>query len=163
MLITCKITNSNTNVDNTINTYKKFIKSQISEKTPENEVNLNSNANTINYEIQNNDNKSDSNAENSEHDSIVYTKNIKDEPEILDESNGKNNENNNSIHKKPLMTVESITSSEFREGCKGIDSFMSTVRNNSTTRDIVNGESDNNNTNNQSSELEVKNIKVSNI
>ena len=40
---------------------------------------------------------------------------------------------------------------------------MSTVRNNSTTRDIVNGESDNNNTNNQSSELEVKNIKVSNI
>lgn len=160
---TSKITNSNTNVDNTINTYKKFIKSQISEKTPENEVNLNSNANTINYEIQNNDNKSDSNAENSEHDSIVYTKNIKDEPEILDESNGKNNENNNSIHKKPLMTVESITSSEFREGCKGIDSFMSTVRNNSTTRDIVNGESDNNNTNNQSSELEVKNIKVSNI
>ena len=160
---TSKITNSNTNVDNTINTYKKFIKSQISEKTPENEVNLNSNANTINYEIQNNDNKSDSNAENSEHDSIVYTKNIKDEPEILDESSGKNNENNNSIHKKPLMTVESITSSEFREGCKGIDSFMSTVRNNSTTRDIVNGESDNNNTNNQSSELEVKNIKVSNI
>ena len=83
--------------------------------------------------------------------------------EIDIEFYGKNNENNNSIHKKPLMTVESITSSEFREGCKGIDSFMSTVRNNSTTRDIVNGESDNNNTNNQSSELEVKNIKVSNI
>ena len=137
------------NIENALITYKNLLKSQIEQNDHGNEINLNSNANTLQY------NNSESNKENSQNDSIVYTQNIKDEPEILDESNGKNKND-----KKLQMTIESITSSEFREGCKGIESFMSTVRNNnSTTREIENEKNSQRNSN----ELDIQTIKTTNI
>ena len=142
----------NKSIENTLATYKNLLKSQIEQNEHGNDINLNSNANTLKY------NNSEANIENSENDSIVYTQNIKDEPEILDESNGKNK-----MDKKLQMTIESITSSEFREGCKGVDSFMSTVRNNNSTERDINGENEKKESNNNSNELEIHTIKTTNI
>ena len=142
----------NKNIEKTLATYKNLLKSQIEQNEHGNDINLNSNANTLKY------NNSEANIENSENDSIVYTQNIKDEPEILDESNGKNK-----MDKKLQMTIESITSSEFREGCKGVDSFMSTVRNNNSTERDINGENEKKESNNNSNELEIHTIKTTNI
>ena len=96
--------------------------------------------------------------EDSKHDSIIYIKNANNNDYIikLNESNGntpeyklvkpikledKNNEENDSIlsNKKEnektkddkfVLTLASITSSEFRDGCKGIDSFLYTIKKN---------------------------------
>ena len=95
--------------------------------------------------------------EDSKHDSIVYIKNKKDNDYIikLNESNGntpeyklvkpikledKNGENDSILSNKKenektkddkfVLTLASITSSEFRDGCKGIDSFLYTIKKN---------------------------------
>ena len=90
----------------------------------------------------------------------MYTQNIKDEPEILDESNGKNK-----MDKKLQMTIESITSSEFREGCKGMDSFISTVRHNtSTTRGVLDKSIECvSNKSNDMNKLNIEGIKSTNV
>ncbi len=38
------------------------------------------------------------------------------------------NEKNNNIENKFGMTIGTVTSSEFREGCKGVDSFLLTIK-----------------------------------
>ena len=143
---TSKIT-VNQGVENTINTYKKFIKSRIDENDIEARKEI-EDSNTIE-------------GENSGHDSIIYTKNIKEDSEILDESNGKGKDSrsikqNNS---RRDMTLESITSSEFRQGVK-VESFMSTIR--GTNNSIIDSKNDAKNEE-DSSELEVYNIKTPKI
>ena len=87
------------------------------------------------------------NEDSIEHNSIKHRKKKKN----LNASNGKSglvqsikiNENkeseyfssiNNDKLDKLLLTLASVTSSEFREGCKGIDSFMSTIKREDTEK-----------------------------
>ena len=134
-------------IQNTISTYQKFLINQQLE-----------NKGLLNLNIKNEEKLKE---ENSKPDSIIYTKNINDNDYNckLNESNGnspefklikpikfeENKEEEDSIlsnkkenektkNEKLALTLASITSSEFREGCKGIDSFLSTIKKNSTLK-----------------------------
>ena len=134
-------------IQNTISTYQKFLINQQLE-----------NKGLLNLNIKNEEKLKE---ENSKPDSIIYTKNINDNDYNckLNESNGnspefklikpikfeENKEEEDSIlsnkkenektkKEKLALTLASITSSEFREGCKGIDSFLSTIKKNSTLK-----------------------------
>lgn len=162
---TSKIT-INQNIENTINTYKKHLRYQINQN-----IQFNIEQNSCTNEK---DSILNSSLENSAHDSIVYTKNIRDEPEMFDESNGNQSvspkKNNNRTFKKiAAMTLDSVTSSEFREGCQDIESFMSTMKGN--VSGIIDSKNNNNNNNNKDNnineddivEINVCNIQSSNI
>ncbi len=134
-------------IQNTISTYQKFLINQQLE-----------NKGLLNLNIKNEEKLKE---ENSKPDSIIYTKNINDNDYNckLNESNGNSpefklikpikfeenkeeedsilsnkKENEKSKNEKLALTLASITSSEFREGCKGIDSFLSTIKKNSTLK-----------------------------
>ena len=134
-------------IQNTISTYQKFLINQQLE-----------NKGLLNLNIKNEEKLKE---DNSKPDSIIYTKNINDNDYNckLNESNGnspefklikpikfeENKEEEDSIlsnkkenektkNEKLALTLASITSSEFREGCKGIDSFLSTIKKNSTLK-----------------------------
>ena len=134
-------------IQNTISTYQKFLINQQLE-----------NKGLLNLNVKNEEKLKE---ENSKPDSIIYTKNINDNDYNckLNESNGnspefklikpikfeENKEEEDSIlsnkkenektkNEKLALTLASITSSEFREGCKGIDSFLSTIKKNSTLK-----------------------------
>ena len=141
----------NSKIQNQISNYQKLLQTQKKEIL---EINPN-----LKTEEANNDTDIIE-----DHDSIVYMKNIYDDDnlEIINESNGttkhiqnnnNNNNNNNSIieedsilsNKKDskieikkidplLMTLGSVTSSEFKDGCKNFDSFLSTIK-----KDNLNG------------------------
>ena len=134
-------------IQNTISTYQKFLINQQLE-----------NKGLLNLNIKNEEKLKE---ENSKPDSIIYTKNINDNDYNckLNESNGNSpefklikpikfeenkeeedsrvtnkKENEKTKNEKLALTLASITSSEFREGCKGIDSFLSTIKKNSTLK-----------------------------
>ena len=145
---TSKIMN-NPKIQNTLINYQNFLLNQ----QLENKAHLKEEIN------KNNDSGILGEDEDSKHDSIIYIKNTNNNDYIikLNESNGntpeyklvkpikledKNNEENDSIlsNKKEnektkddkfVLTLASVTSSEFRDGCKGIDSFLYTIKKNS--------------------------------
>ena len=127
----------NTKIKDAIINYEKFIK---------NEQQENNDDILENPKIIEDSGNLGENEDSLEHKSIKHKKKKK---KNLNASNGKsprsglinsiklneneeNNENLESINHdkldKLLMTLASVTSSEFREGCKGIDSFMSTIK-----------------------------------
>ncbi len=154
---------ANPKIQNTLINYQNFLLNQ----QLENKANLN---NQVKLDKESGIYGGD---EDSKHDSIIYIKNKKDNDYIikLNESNGntpeyklvkpikledKNNEENDSIlsNKKEnektkddkfALTLASITSSEFRDGCKGIESFLYTIKKNS----IQNNNNENGNTTNE--------------
>ena len=132
-------------IKNTMINYEKFITKQLLEKK--------TSPNFKNNKI--NDSGNFGEDEYSDNNSMIYSKNIIEEKEIkLDELNGKENkdfklvkpikfdekkkeslllnnninEKNNNIENKFGMTIGTVTSSEFREGCKGVDSFLLTIK-----------------------------------
>ncbi len=145
---TSKIMN-NPKIQNTLINYQNFLLNQQSENKAHSKEEIN----------KNNDSGILGEDEDSKHDSIIYIKNTNNNDYIikLNESNGntpeyklvkpikledKNNEENDSIlsNKKEnektkddkfVLTLASVTSSEFRDGCKGIDSFLYTIKKNS--------------------------------
>ncbi len=159
---TSKIMN-NPKIQNTLINYQNFLLNQQSENKAHSKEEIN----------KNNDSGILGEDEDSKHDSIIYIKNTNNNDYIikLNESNGntpeyklvkpikledKNNEENDSIlsNKKEnektkddkfALTLASITSSEFRDGCKGIESFLYTIKKNS----IQNNNNENGNTTNE--------------
>ena len=145
---TSKIMN-NPKIQNTLINYQNFLLNQQLENKAylKEEINKNNDSGILGED------------EDSKHDSIIYIKNANNNDYIikLNESNGntpeyklvkpikledKNNEENDSIlsNKKEnektkddkfVLTLASVTSSEFRDGCKGIDSFLYTIKKNS--------------------------------
>ena len=145
---TSKIMN-NPKIQNTLINYQNFLLNQQLENKEhfKEEINKNNDSGILGED------------EDSKHDSIIYIKNKNNNDYIikLNESNGntpeyklvkpikledKNNEENDSIlsNKKEnektkddkfVLTLASVTSSEFRDGCKGIDSFLYTIKKNS--------------------------------
>jgi len=145
---TSKIMN-NPKIQNTLINYQNFLLNQQLENKEhfKEEINKNNDSGILGED------------EDSKHDSIIYIKNTNNNDYIikLNESNGntpeyklvkpikledKNNEENDSIlsNKKEnektkddkfVLTLASVTSSEFRDGCKGIDSFLYTIKKNS--------------------------------
>ena len=145
---TGKIMN-NPKIQNTLINYQNFLLNQQLENKEhfKEEINKNNDSGILGED------------EDSKHDSIIYIKNTNNNDYIikLNESNGntpeyklvkpikledKNNEENDSIlsNKKEnektkddkfVLTLASVTSSEFRDGCKGIDSFLYTIKKNS--------------------------------
>ena len=145
---TSKIMN-NPKIQNTLINYQNFLLNQQLENKAylKEEINKNNDSGILGED------------EDSKHDSIIYIKNTNNNDYIikLNESNGntpeyklvkpikledKNNEENDSIlsNKKEnektkddkfVLTLASVTSSEFRDGCKGIDSFLYTIKKNS--------------------------------
>ena len=128
----------NTKIKDTMMNYEKFIKNE--QLQDENE--------TIDKgKIIEDSGNLGENEDSLEHSSIKHRKKKKN----LNTSNGKSglvqsikiienkeNENYSSINNdkldKLLLTLASVTSSEFREGCKGIDSFMSTIKREDTEK-----------------------------
>ena len=128
----------NTKIKDTMMNYEKFIKNE--QLQDENE--------TIDKgKIIEDSGNLGENEDSLEHSSIKHRKKKKN----LNTSNGKSglvqsikiienkeNENYSSINNdkldKLLLTLASVTSSEFREGCKGIDSFMSTIKREETEK-----------------------------
>ena len=135
----------------TISTYHQFLINQ----QLENKGLLNTN---LKYEKEEKEEK----GENLKPDSIIYNKNIQDDNynSKLNESNGNSpefklikpikfeenkdeedsilsnkKENEKTKKEKLALTLASITSSEFREGCKGIDSFLLTIKKNFAKND----------------------------
>jgi hypothetical protein len=128
----------NTKIKDTMINYEKFIK---------NEQLQDDNETIDKGKILEDSGNLGENEDSIEHNSIKHRKKKKN----LNASNGKSglvqsikiNENkeseyfssiNNDKLDKLLLTLASITSSEFREGCKGIDSFMSTIKREDTEK-----------------------------
>lgn len=121
---TSQITQNN-NITNAISTYHKFIKFEEKKVTE---------IYTDSFEREH----------SSQHDSIVYMKNIREYSNDVNENTTTaskdkktidNNFKDNNNPSKNIMTIESITSSEFREGFKDIHSFISTIRENKSDGD----------------------------
>ena len=128
----------NTKIKDTMINYEKFIK---------NEQLQDDNETIDKGKILEDSGNLGENEDSIEHNSIKHRKKKKN----LNASNGKSglvqsikiNENkeseyfssiNNDKLDKLLLTLASVTSSEFREGCKGIDSFMSTIKREDTEK-----------------------------
>ena len=132
----------NTKIKDTMINYEKFIK---------NEQLQDDNETIDKGKILEDSGNLGENEDSIEHNSIKHRKKKKN----LNTSNGKSglvqsikiNENkeseyfssiNNDKLDKLLLTLASVTSSEFREGCKGIDSFMSTIKREDTEKEKEN-------------------------
>ena len=119
-------TKNKNKIKNTINLYKEYISNNTNKKE---EIFLNDN-NPINIYIKEINNKKiiDDEKEEKNNDTVINNKNgkiistaVKIPNEII--NNKKNKKNLNLVG-----SLASITSSEFREGCPGPDSFLSTVK-----------------------------------
>lgn len=125
---------TNHNISNAITTYHKFIKLEEKKDTE---------IYTDSFERE----------RESEHDSIVYMKNIREYSNDINENTtnvskdkriSSNNNTTATVQRdininKNIMTMESITSSEFREGFKESNSFISTIREAKCDKDNVDG------------------------
>ena len=128
----------NTKIKDTMINYEKFIKNEQIEdenetidkaKIIEDSGNLGENEDSIEHNsIKHRKKKKNLNASNGKS-GLIQSINIIENKENEDFSSI-----NNDKLDKLLLTLASITSSEFREGCKGIDSFMSTIKREDTEK-----------------------------
>ena len=119
----------NTNKDNekiNIKEQKELFVKPILEKNEEGNDDINNNLNDNLMLEQEQEEKKIHNDNNNKNDANDNCDNLKNKK--INNNSNKKNINNININNKYMGTIISVTSSEFKDGCPGLDSFLSTMK-----------------------------------